>query len=92
MVQNQVGSLEPPSITLCPGEVMNNVKMKKLYGLTYDPFVPIYNTTDPIASNVWKVYNDSSYILNRDVYFHILEYELKEKSYEEKLINLTLGK
>ena len=88
--QKYFKKLTPPSITLCPGQVRNVVKMKKIYNVTFDAFNQWLGDQRIINEKPWDVYRNTSYILNKDIFIQIDVFE-EVDSFIETTINLELG-
>ena len=64
--------LSPPPITLCPGQIINLVKLKKKYGSIFDIFTsnPFVNKSDHphVKSHTpLELFMDISYVLGKDL-------------------------
>ena len=71
--------LSPPPITLCPGQVINHVKLKKKYGCTFDIFTPnpFVNKSDHLnvkSRTPLELFMDISYVLGKDLEIAINTY------------------
>ena len=72
--QKHFKTLSPPSLTLCPGQFMNIIKLKKLYNITYDPLKPWIEDPKIHQKKPWEVYMNSSYVLNKDIFIGVGTY------------------
>ena len=70
--------LSPPALTICPGQVLNNAKMKKKYNRTYDIFDTNFSYINPDCRPV-DTYLDLAYQLHKDLDLVVNTYNIDFK-------------